>query len=697
MEGGKIRDTKKIVLSLLAFFLPLALYAKTLAPTYIPIDSAELALCMKSWGICHPPGFPLYILVGNFFTSIFPFGSLIFKANFLSAIFGAGTILLVYICLTELKVQRSISFLLAIFLAVSSTFWEFSLSADVFTFAAFLIALTFFLVFKNKALWAFFALGLSASHFYISAILAPLFYWFFWGFKIRFREAVICGALFILGFFPQVLMYLRMQKSPEINWGHAEGFSGFWYFVRRQEFGSIFLLSNPALKFTLLKVFKHFYLYFVSLTFSFGVILPVITLIAAIFGKFYKNRKLVLVTFAFLTIVAVQLVLLSTIDPAGEDNPFQINKFYLSSFVLFVFLAGAVLNRIVKRLFGEESMYALLLLFVFVMIYLLANFRTNNYAGNYFSQKMVEDALSQLPEGSLGITVSHIVYFGGRYEQKVNGRFAGVTLLYFPNEKNRDNEKYHPELFGRTINKDFVKTIEKGKSMGTAEKYVLWTIAQNLDREIYILQGTFEEGFFAYLRSYIKPHGLWWRVVSDPYAQGDVEQSQRLLSNLQNANIRFLDVELKQQKLDTLNYAVSYHSTGIALAAEGKYDAAVELLEKSYRVRPKGDNVQKELDLIKKTKQLAGEQAKLVGAKDKNGLTEYGNNLFTLGDFSKCSEVFSQLVQIDGNDARSFNNLASCLASMGKKQEARDNYQKALVLDPNLDMAKKGVESLGNF
>ena len=170
-------------LGVLAFFLPLALYIKTLAPTYIPIYSAELALCMKFWGICHPPGFPLYILVGNLFTSIFPFETLIFKANFLSAVFAAGTILLVYLCLTELKVQRAIALLLALFLAVSAAFWEFSLSADVFTFGALLIALTFFLTFKNKPLWAFLALVLSASHFYISAILAPLLVWYF------FRES----------------------------------------------------------------------------------------------------------------------------------------------------------------------------------------------------------------------------------------------------------------------------------------------------------------------------------------------------------------------------------------------------------------------------------------------------------------------------------------------------------------------------
>ena len=130
------------------------------------------------------------------------------------------------------------------------------------------------------------------------------------------------------------------------------------------------------------------------------------------------------------------------------------------------------------------------------------------------------------------------------------------------------------------------------------------------------------------------------------------------------------------------------------MAAEGKYDAAVGLLEKSYRVRPKGDNVQKELELVKKTKQLAGEQSKLLQAKDKAGLTELGNNLFTLGDFSGCSEVFEELSKIDDKDARSYNNLASCQASLGQKVEARQNYQKALEIDPNLDMAKKGVEAL---
>jgi len=115
--------------------------------------------------------------------------------------------------------------------------------------------------------------------------------------------------------------------------------------------------------------------------------------------------------------------------------------------------------------------------------------------------------------------------------------------------------------------------------LGDAEKYVLSTIAKNRNRDIYILQGTFEEGFFAYLKPYIVPYGLWWRVVSDPNAANEAEQSQRLLSSLQNRDVKFSDLHLKQQQLDSLNYAVSFHSTAVALAAKGNYDAALELLE----------------------------------------------------------------------------------------------------------------------
>lgn len=169
------------VLAVLAFLLPLGLYLRMLSPTYIPIDSAEFALCMKYWGICHPPGFPLYIALGHYFTNLFPFGSLIYKANLLSAFYGAVTICVVFLTLRMLKVGTYLSFLLSVLLAVSYVFWEFSIAADVFTFSTLLISLAFLAAICKKPYPAFFALGLSASHFYITAILWPIFWWYLGG------------------------------------------------------------------------------------------------------------------------------------------------------------------------------------------------------------------------------------------------------------------------------------------------------------------------------------------------------------------------------------------------------------------------------------------------------------------------------------------------------------------------------------
>src|SRR3989344_2183597 len=313
-------------LAILAFILPLALYVKTLAPTYIPIDSAEFALCMHFWGVCHPPGFPLYTVIGKIITDLWPWGTLIYKANLISAFFGALTILVVYLDLSLLKVGKVLAFLLSLFLA-------------------------------------FLVLGLSASHFYISAVLWPILAWYMLGnrsntsnksymtYAAKAAFLLLSAVVFALGFLPQALMYFRMQQSPEINWGHAQGIFGYIDFLRRKEFGSIFLLSNPVLQFHLVKVFKHFWAYSENLFLGFGVILPIITLAALAFLGILKRRKVFFLLLSFICLTVVQLVLLSTIDPLDAGSPFQITKFYLPSYVLAILLIGVSLEKLSKKLF----------------------------------------------------------------------------------------------------------------------------------------------------------------------------------------------------------------------------------------------------------------------------------------------------------------------------------------------------------
>ena len=684
------RKASGILFPIIAAVAPLALYIKTLAPTYIPIDSAEFALCFHYWGICHPPGFPLFIIIGKIFTTVIPFGSLIFKANLLSAVFGALTILFIFLTLKILKISPVIALLLALFTAVSGIFWEYSVAVDVFTFATFQMVLAFYLLFKNKTYWAFFVLGLLSSHFYLSAVLLPVFIYHVYPSK-RKKEYILALLIFALGFFPQVFMYIRMQQDPFINWGHHLGLLGFIDFIRRKEFGSIFLLANPVLKFSLLNYLNHIKLFAQTTFVSLGVILPLIFSVSLL--RLYKNKIYLTLAVSFLAVIVVQLFLLSTIDPTGEDSPFQISKFYLVSYVPLILASGLALDWLNHKFFEKDSTYAAIFLGLIILIFTSANFRIHNNSHNYFSQNLVLDALGQLPENSIAITVDHTIFFGGLYEQNINKRFSGVDLLYFPNEKNRDTEKYQPQLFKNPLNQQFMELVKDERNLGFAEDYILQNISRNLNRPIFILQGSFEEKFFGYLKPYIKPYGLWWKIEQNPQ-KTELTGFDNLFANLKNFDIKKTDLHQKQQQHEALVYAVSLHSTAIELAATGNYDKALGFLKRSLDVDPNAENVNDEINLIKRTESLENQKGSLVKQNDIDLLNELGNNYFTLRNYRECKKIFEEVIFLNPKDARSFNNLASCQILLGEKDAARINYQRALEIDPKLELAKKGLDAL---
>jgi len=61
-----------------------SLYLFTLAPTVSLVDSGELIFAATLLDIPHPPGTPLYVLVGHFFSRL-PWDTPAFRLNLMSA------------------------------------------------------------------------------------------------------------------------------------------------------------------------------------------------------------------------------------------------------------------------------------------------------------------------------------------------------------------------------------------------------------------------------------------------------------------------------------------------------------------------------------------------------------------------------------------------------------------------------------
>lgn len=67
----------------------LLIYVNTSFPTVPSGDSGELCFNSCALGVAHPPGYPLFIMIGFLFTKIIPIGTPAFRVNCVSCCCGA--------------------------------------------------------------------------------------------------------------------------------------------------------------------------------------------------------------------------------------------------------------------------------------------------------------------------------------------------------------------------------------------------------------------------------------------------------------------------------------------------------------------------------------------------------------------------------------------------------------------------------
>jgi hypothetical protein len=84
------------LLGLLLFATGLYAYTITLAPTVLEGDKALFQYTPYVLGVTYPTGFPLYILLGKLWLTLFPFGEIAWRMNFLSALCSAAALPMLY-------------------------------------------------------------------------------------------------------------------------------------------------------------------------------------------------------------------------------------------------------------------------------------------------------------------------------------------------------------------------------------------------------------------------------------------------------------------------------------------------------------------------------------------------------------------------------------------------------------------------
>ena len=124
-----------------AFFI---LYVATLAPDVLPADNGEFQIVAANLGVAHPPGFPLYTLLGHLMTRLPLAASPAYKVNLLSAVTSSLALALVYLSVYRLGKNQLAAATAAIALGTSTTFWAQATTANIRSLTALFVALAIY-------------------------------------------------------------------------------------------------------------------------------------------------------------------------------------------------------------------------------------------------------------------------------------------------------------------------------------------------------------------------------------------------------------------------------------------------------------------------------------------------------------------------------------------------------------------------
>ncbi len=548
-------------------------------------DGGDLVSAAFSFGVAHPPGYPLYTFLGWMLTKI-PLYTIAWRVGLLSSISGAITLGMLFTFLFRLT-KNALSTLIAVAtLGFSYLFWLYTAVPEVFALHILISIFLFYLGWiyqetgRLKNLYACsFLFGLSLTHHHTILLLVPAFLILVWKrihVKPNFISLPKIIGLFFLGLIPYVYVVIAAHTNPLLNWEDPKTLAGFVRLVTRAMYGSfrstaLFNLSLTDRLYHISLLFHSIYLDFTKV----GLVVGVIGMVSI----FFRRRLLFWVTStAFLFSGPLYLIY------AGfpYENNFHlgtIERFYLVPYLFFVFwIAFGLVEvntwgiRITKR-FLRIPIKLNILFVLLPLVLLLTNF-SKIYSLKYdrTAENLGQDILRSLPPRSILIVSDDVVTMNTEYVYLASGGKA----------KNEDKILLHWGFMDRPFYNSVYAHVypELGISLPSKSGSIFKDLVlQNYpSRSIYSTIPLDLGSKYWWL-----PYGLVYKLVSDKIDHLDfLKENDALFANYQNPATGALAIYPHLLLSEVKNrYADAYREVASILGVAQLNDATERYLNRS--------------------------------------------------------------------------------------------------------------------
>jgi len=415
------------VVSALAF---LGVYIPTLYPSVPGGDSGELIVAAHTLGVAHPPGYPLFTLLGKLFTLI-PAGSIAWRVNLLTAVLAA--IAAAILARATWKLTRSFGaglFAGGLF-AFSPLVWRYAVQAEVFSlnnlFAAVLLLLvvSFAVQPDRRTLrWFCFWFGLGlTNHHTLLFIGIPALVWMLVRVPreaLRWPRIIELPAFGALGLLPYVYLFLSPAGHPSMTWGDTSTVSGFWAHLTRAQYGTFQLGTMEAGG----SLGERLVAWLTQLPGELLWVGPLLALLAlgllARRRTSYADEQSASVTVSVVALV-FYLVVFGALTRISLEDPFWrevYGRFWQQANLIVCLLAGVGLAWIAQHAGRRAPVVTLSLAVVAVGIQAASQFEDQDHGEDRLVADLSRSLLEQLPRSpTLLVTKGDLYWNSLRYQQ----------------------------------------------------------------------------------------------------------------------------------------------------------------------------------------------------------------------------------------------------------------------------------------
>ncbi|MFH1776966.1 MAG: DUF2723 domain-containing protein [Candidatus Omnitrophota bacterium] len=550
-----------IITSMVLFTAVITLYLSNLCPTISWGDSAEFITTAYTLGIPHPPGYPLYTLLGKLFTFL-PVNSIAYRLNFMSAFFAALTCIFLFLISFQLTKNYFISILSTLTFATITAFWQYATVAEIYTLQSFFISLLIYysiICLKSQNVKYLFFLSLvygllfSVHTSNILLLPVPLYVAFKKNKEIKLSiiSKVIMLLMFLLGISFYLYLPISASFNPLINWGNPNTFARFLRHIT----GKNFHYQMSSLSWLLLS--RNLSLYLTCILQQFNIFM-IIFILAGIVHGFSANKK-----------AAVILLIIFISNSLFFLKQYQ----FFSHFLIPSYLTGSIFLGLglyrafitLKAKYFKITLIIVLILFVFGRVCL-----------NYHQMDKKEyRTVYSLGEGILNSISNPAVIFPGAdtqllflfwYFKYVEKRYPQIIII----DKNLNDNSYLKRLKQKYPKIKFSKEFYDIIAQAHQENQVIAKMIEDNTKsfDFYFTDLTYVSA------ATVTPQGHLYKYKKSPDAP------ELLSRNIPDYAFYFKDPEYKKY------IAIKYNNRAIYYLKNNKIDQAIQEIKNALYVNP---------------------------------------------------------------------------------------------------------------